>query len=335
MDHWGRRQFVQSVGVAGLGLVAGCGRLPGQQQSQARPSPTRRIGYLSLNAESGDVYRGAFLQGLHDLGWVEGQNLAIEYRYAAGAAEQLPVLAAELVGSNIELLVATPATSDVAKQATTSLPVVAIHADPVGGRLVASLAHPGGNITGLGFIAPELAGKRLELLKGAFPGASRIAAMWNPTNAAMSREYGETRVAADALGVELQPLPVRDLADIESAFDAATQEHTDAVVVIVDTLLVSQRARVVELAAQRGLPAVYSSRLLVDAGGLIAYSPSMSDVFRRAATYVDKILKGAQPADLPVELPMRFELVINVKTARALGITFPNEILLQATEIIQ
>jgi putative ABC transport system substrate-binding protein len=335
MDRWSRRQFVEGVGVTGLGLLAGCGRLPWQVQAQTRPPAVRRIGYLSLFAESEDVYRSAFLQGLHDLGWAEGQNLAIEYRYAAGAAAQLPALAAELVSSNVEVLVATPATGDAAKQITTTLPIVAIHSDPVGSHLVDNLAHPGGNITGLGVVAPELAGKRLELLKGAFPGASRVAAMWNPTNAAMSREYGETRVAAEALGVELQPRPVRDPADIQSAFDAVTEAHADAVVVIVDAFLLSQRARVVELAAQHRLPAVYSSRLLVVAGGLMAYSPSLADVFRRAAAFVDKILKGAQPAELPVELPMRYELVINDKTAHALGITFPNEILLQATEIIQ
>ena len=328
-----RRQFVQGVSVAGLGLLAGCGRLPWQTQ----PPPTRipRIGYLSFNAAGPDASRDAFLEGLGALGWADGQNLVIDYRFADGNADRLRELAAELARSEVALLFAPAPAPDAAKQATSTRPIVVIHADPVGTHLVDSLAHPGGNITGLTFLAPELAGKRLQLLTEAFPGASRVAALWNPANLPMAREYGETFAAASALGVELQSFPVRDPGEFETTFEAMTREHIDALVVIADIFLLSQRTRVVELVAQHRLPAIYTLTPFVAAGGLITYTPSSTDLFRRAASYVDKILKGAKPADLPIELPMRFDLVINLKTAQALGLTIPPHVLLQATEVIQ
>jgi putative ABC transport system substrate-binding protein len=250
MDHWSRRQFVHGVGVAGLGLLAGCGRLPGQVPP---PAKVYRMGYLSPGTATTDAPRfDALRQGLHELGWSEGQNLTIERRLAEGQWEQLPDLAAQLaqLQPDVVVTVSEPATTAM-KNATSTLSIVfASHADPIGTRTVASFAHPGGNITGVSQMAPELAGKRVELLKQAVPTTARMGAIWNAGEVAMAREYGETLVAAQALGIELQSLGVHTPADLDGAYQAATDGHLDAVVIIQDLLTGRSRNRLVELSTR-------------------------------------------------------------------------------------
>jgi putative ABC transport system substrate-binding protein len=299
-----------------------------------------RIGFLSVDLAGNPRGTEAFRQGLRDLGYVEGRNVVIEYRDAERMLERLLALAAELAGLNVDVIVApnTPAAM-AAKQATRSLPIVFIGAgDPVTSGLVTSLGRPGGNVTGLSVLSTELVGKWLELLKQAVPGVSRVAALWQPgamderTDKDMQKE---AEVAAQALGVRLQLVEVRSPADFDRAFADMTRARVGALTVRPASMFVTERKRLVELAAQNRLPAVYAWREFVDAGGLMAYGPSLSDLYRRAATYVDKILKGAKPSDLPVEQPTKFELVINLKTAKALGLTIPPSVLARADEIIR
>jgi putative ABC transport system substrate-binding protein len=283
--------------------------------------------------------REAFLQGLRDLGYVEGRNLVIEYRYAEGKEERLPALAAELVALNVDLILAgSTITALAAKQATRTLPIVIVAGDPVMSGFVASLAQPGGNVTGLSSnAAPDIFSKWLELIKQAVPGVSRVAVLWH--GIVDQRRDGDklkgADVAARALGVRLQIVEARVPADIDRAFSDMTRAHAGALTVLVNNMFLNERRRLVDLAAKNRLPAVYQSREFVDAGGLMAYGPNFADIFRRAATYVDKILKGAKPADLPVEQPTKFELVINLKTAKALGLTIPPSLLGRADELIQ
>jgi putative tryptophan/tyrosine transport system substrate-binding protein len=298
-----------------------------------------RIGFLGNSSPTfASPLVEAFRHGLRERGWVEGQNLAIEYRWAEGSVERLPALAAELVHLHVDVIVTiggTPA-SLAAKHATDTIPIVmAVGADPVGTGLVASLARPGGNITGLTLFVPELEGKRLELLKEAVPGLSRVAVLANPVNPATARALRATEVAAQALRIPLQLLEVRDPSEFESAFAAMAGAQTDALIVLPDPMLAAQRPRVVELAAQNRLPVMYAFREDAEAGGFMAYATNFPDLLRRAAGFVDKILKGAKPADLPVEQPMKFELVINLKTAKALGLTIPPTLLFQADEVIR
>jgi putative tryptophan/tyrosine transport system substrate-binding protein len=331
-SRWSRRAFV--VGAAGLGLVAGCGRLPWQ----AQPPKVYRMGYLAPVNETVDAPRfDALRGGLRDLGWIEGQNLIIERRLAEGQAERLPALAAELaqLQPDVVLTLGEPGARAM-KQATNTIPIVfAAHGDPVGTRLVASFAHPGGNVTGVSEMAPELAGKRVELLKLAIPTAARIGAIWNAGDQAMAREYGEALVGAEALGIELQNLGIRAPEDVDGAYQAALDGHLDGVVVILDSLIVRSRDRLVELSTRSRVPTISGDSTFAAAGGLMAYGPNIVRQFQRAAYYVDRILKGAKPADLPVEQPMLFDFVVNLKTARELGLIFPNEIMLQVTEVIQ
>lgn len=331
---WSRRRFVRGASLAGLGLLAGCGRLPGPAQP---PAQSPRLGVLAVGSPADSAPNlDALRQGLQELGYVEGQNLAMEYRYAAGRREHLPDLAADLVRLPVDLIVTPGAGAEAAKAASEAVPVVmATHADPVGSRLIASFAHPGGNVTGLTTIALELAGKRLELLKEAVPGASRVAVIWNAGVASMAGEYGETVIAAEALGVELQSVTVRQPADLDRAYEAVTAAGIDALVVLADVFTLANRAKIVALAAQSGLPAISGDREYASAGGLLAYGPNLLAQWHRAATYIDKILKGAKPADLPVERPREFDFVINLKTTQALGLTIPEHVLLQATEVIQ
>jgi putative tryptophan/tyrosine transport system substrate-binding protein len=333
VDGLSRRQFV--VGAAGAGLLAGCGRWPWQ----AQPAPrVYRMGYLTPVNEMVDAPRFEAVRGvLHDLGWIEGQNLLIERRLAQGQAERLPALAAELAQLQPDVVVTHGEPGARAmKQATDTIPIVfAAHGDPVGTRLVASFAHPGGNVTGVSEMAPELAGKRLELLKLAVPTAARVGAIWNAGDQAMAREYGEALVGAEALGIELQNLGIRAPEDVDGAYQAALDGHLDGVVVILDSLIVRSRERLVQLSTRSRVPTISGDATFADAGGLMAYGPNIVRQFQRAAYYVDRILKGAKPADLPVEQPMTFDFVVNMKTARELGITFPNEIMLQVTEVIQ
>jgi putative ABC transport system substrate-binding protein len=279
----------------------------------------------------------AFREGLRALGYVEGQNLVLEYRWAEQRLQLFPDLAADLVRRQVDVIVTwgTPA-AQAAKNATGTIPIVmAAIGDAVGTGLVPSLARPGGNITGLSAQNPELEGKRLQLLKEAVPTASRIALLWNPTNPLHALVLKETQVAAEQLGVQLQSVELPNPPDLEGAFTAMTLQHADALTVAPDTFFVLNRTRLAELAIQYHLPAIYLYKEHVHAGGLMAYGPNYHDLFRRAATYVDKILKGAKPADLPVEQAMKFELVINLKTAQALGITMPPMLLFQADEVIR
>jgi putative tryptophan/tyrosine transport system substrate-binding protein len=274
---------------------------------------------------------------LAELGYVEGQNIRFEYRGANGQVDRLPSLAEELVHLNVDVIVAV-ATPEVqaAQQATRKIPIVMVAVvDPVATGFVASLARPGGNITGLSLLSAELSGKRLELLKEVVPGVSRVAVLWNPTNPSNVLQLGATKAAAQALGVQLHPLEVRGPQDVESAFQAATRGRAGALIALDDPLIITYRTRIVALAAKNRLPAMYGLTGYAKAGGLITYGPNIPDLFRQAAVFVGKILKGAKPTDLPVEQPTKFELVINLKTAKALGLAIPESILLRADEVIR
>ena len=331
-----RRRFVQGAGVAGLGLMAGCGRWPGQAPPPA--TTIHRVGYLSPQGLAVVGPRIDALQhSLRDLGWIEGQNLIIERRVAEGQVERLPDLAAELLQLQPDVIVTSgePAARTM-RNATRTVPIVfASHADPVGTRLVESFARPGGNMTGVSEMAPELAGKRVELLQQAVPTVARVGAIWNAGDQTMAREYGETLVGAEAGGIELLNISVRTPDDLERAYQAAVEAGLDGIVVILDGLIIRNRNRLVELSTRSGLPTISGDPGFAAAGGLMAYGPDFIHQAQRAAYYVDRILKGTQPADLPVEQPMRFDFVINLKTAQALGLTIPQHVLLQATEVIQ
>jgi putative ABC transport system substrate-binding protein len=308
---------------------------------EAQPAAkVARIGYLATNLAAGPDPREAFRQGLRDLGYVESRNLVIEDRSADGKLERFPALAAELVALKVDVIVASGTLAALAaKQATRILPIVFSPAgDPVGSGLVTSLARPGGNVTGLSAFAPELVGKRLELLKQAVPGVSRVAVLWQP-GAFGERTEKDTlkraEVAARDLGVPLQFVEARGPADFDRAFSDMTRARAGALTVLPSNMFNSERRRLVDLAAEKRLPAVYSARELVDAGGLMSYGANLADLNRRAATYVDRILKGTKPADLPVEQPTKFELIINLKTAKALGLTIPQSVLGRADEVIQ
>ena len=321
-----------------IALVA-LGALPIATLAQ-QAAKIARLGFLANSATALAHLREAFLQGLRDLGYVEDRNLMIEYRPAEGKFERLPGLAAELVALKVDVIVAagTPAAL-AAKQATRTLPIVfTLVADPVTSGLVTSLARPGGNVTGLSVLAPELVGKDLEHLTQAVPKASRVAALWHPGALGERTETDMLKaanVAARALGVRLQVVEARGPADFDRAFSDMTRARADALTVLTSSMLFGERRRLVDLAAKHRLPAVYPWREAVDAGGLMAYGPNLADTFRRAATYVDKILKGAKPADLPVEQPTKFELVINLKTAKALGLTIPQSVLGRADHIVE
>jgi putative ABC transport system substrate-binding protein len=331
-----RRAFV--TGTLALGLLVAPLAAEGQQVGKVP-----RIGLLvtgSLEAPEARRVLDAFRQGIRERGYVEGQNLVIEYRGAEDRSERLPALATELARLKVDVIV-TPATpaARAAQQATTTIPIVAsVMQDPVGDGLVASLARPGGNITGLTILGPELVPKRLALLKEVLPKAARVAALWQPG------AYGErsardmlreTEAAARALGVQLRLSGVKAPDEFDRAFSAIAAEQADALLVLPGPLLFSQRRRIVDFATQHRLPLMYGAREIVEAGGLISYGPSIDDLVRRSATYVDKILKGAKPADLPVEQPTKFELVINLKTAKALGLTIPPSVLARADELIE
>jgi putative ABC transport system substrate-binding protein len=299
-----------------------------------------RIGLLTTNLPTSRHLLEAFLQGLRDLGYVEGRNVVIEYRDAEGKLERFPALAAELVALKVDVIVAGNAPQALAaKQATRTIPIVfAVAPDPVAQGFVTSLARPGGNATGLSSLAPELVGKGLEQLTRAVPGISRVAALWHPGALGERSEKDLLKaagVAAETLGVRLQFVEARGPADFDRAFSDMTRSRAGALTVLTSPMFYTERRRLVGLAAKNRLPALYLSREFVDAGGLMAYGPNVADMYRRAATYVDKILKGAKPGDLPVEQPTRFEFVINLKTAKALGLTIPQSVLGRADDVIQ
>ncbi len=276
-------------------------------------------------------------RGLRELGYTEGTNITIEYLFAEGKFDRLPDLATELVHLNVAVIV-TSGTLGVqaARSTTTTIPIVmAAVGDPVGSGFVASLAHPGGNVTGLSLLDTELSAKRLELLREAVPGLARMGVLWSPANPGMTLQFNMVQDTAQPLGLQIQNLQVRDPSAFEGAFQAASNKRVGALLVFAQPFTLRHRTQIVDLAGKSRLPAIYTSRSFVDAGGLMAYGASPPDLYRRAATYVDKILKGAKPADLPVEQPTRFELVINMKTAKALGLTIPPSVLIRADELIQ
>jgi putative ABC transport system substrate-binding protein len=311
-----------------------CGAVAQAQQ----PSKIPRIGFLatvSLSTISDRVE--AFRQGLRELGYVEGKTIVIEYRWAEGRVDRLPDLATELVRLKVEVIVTSgPTVTRAAKEATVTIPIVmAQDGDPVGNGFVASLARPGGNITGLSSLAPEIGGKQLELLKEVIPKLSRMAVLGTSTNPDNAPSLREVELAAGAFGVKLQYLDVLGPKDIETAFQAARKGRADAILALSSRVLVSQRTQVVDLAVKSRLPAIYRNREDVEAGGLMSYGVSLTDLSRRAAIYVDKILKGAKPGDLPVEQPTKFELVINLKAAKQIGLAIPPNVLARADKVIK
>ncbi len=309
--------------------------------AEAQPAAkVPRIGLLSQASRSDPQMLGrlrAFQQGLRELGYVEGQNVAIESRWAEGKWDRLPGFAAELVRLKVDVIVAAaPFAIQAAKQATATIPIVmAAVTDPVATGFVATLAHPGGNITGLSLMTLELVGKQLEILREIVPKVSRVAVLSNPANAGTAPQLRHAQDSARALGMRLQVLEARGPSKIDSAFAAMTREQVGAVIVLIDGMFLEQRTRIADLAATRRLPAVYGIKDHVEAGGLITYGASLLDSYRRAATFVDKILKGAKPGDLPVEQPTTFELVINLRTAKALGLTLPPSLLLRVDQVIE
>ena len=331
-----RRYFLQgSLALAGSGLLAGCGvTTPWAQRAAIVP----RIGFLGATSGSAELPRvAAFRQGLRDLGYDEGQTLTLEWRWAEGQFDRLPGLAAELVNLDVKLIVAGGATSTRAAQGVTStMPIVMAQTlDPVGDGFVASLARPGGNITGLSTLAPEISGKRLELLKEVVPHLARLAVLDNASTPGNAQVLRETELAARTLGVQLHYRDVRRPEEIQGAFREAAEARADALFALGSPLFTLERRQLADLAVQHRLPATYQSAEFVAAGGLMTYSVSNDDLYRRAATYVDKILKGANPANLPVEQPTKLDLIINLKAAQAIGLTIPPSVLQQATEVIQ
>jgi putative ABC transport system substrate-binding protein len=328
-----RRAFLFMVGGSVLAAP-----LAGEAQPAAN---VPRVGYVSTNLAANRHIVEAFRHGLRDLGYVEGRNLVIEYRSAEGKLERFPALAAGLVALNVDILVAANTQAALAaKQATGTIPIVfAGPPDPVSSGLVTSLARPGGNVTGLSSLpTPQLVGKSLELLTQAVPGRTRIAALWHRDYPEHTQQdiMGAVDGAARALGVHLQFVEARGGPEnFHRAFSELTRARAEALTVLTSVLFTSERRRLVDLAAKHRLPAVYPVRDFVDDGGLMSYGPLWTDLYRRAATYVDKILKGAKPADLPVEQASKFELVINIKTANALGLTIPQSVLVRADELIQ
>jgi putative ABC transport system substrate-binding protein len=322
-----RREFITLLGgVAASWPLA----------ARAQQAKVWRIGVLEPGAPPEPLLE-AVREGLRDLGYMEGRDVVLEIRWAEGKFDRLSALAAELVRSQIDVIHAMSTSPALAaRSATSTIPIVSSGVgDPVGTGLVASLAHPGGNATGLSVLATELSGKRLEVLREIVPSVSRVAMLWNDTNPSMVLRANETRDAAVKLGVTVQSIGVHDLIDFEGAFTAVTDGRAAALLILADPFTRAHRERIVEFAAQRGLPAIYETRQFVDAGGLICYGPSLPAMQRRVAGYLDKIFKGAKPSDLPVEQPTKFELVINLKTAKALGLEVPPTLLARADEVIE
>jgi putative ABC transport system substrate-binding protein len=299
-----------------------------------------RVAYFNSGvapAQGGPDLERALVEGLRELGWIEGKNVAFEYRYAENHADRLPDVAAELVHLKVDVIVAAGTLAPLAaKKATATIPIVMAPAgDPLRSGLVPSLAHPGGNVTGLSLMVPDLGGKRLELLKELLPGISKAAILWNAANPYAADVFRETERAARTLRIDLQSLEVSNPDDFDTVFEAAKVQHPEGLITVEDPLTVAYRKQIVDFAATNRLPVVHGVREFVVAGGLIAYGASLSDLTWRAATYVDKILRGAKPADLPVQQPTKFELIINLKTAKALGLQVPPSLLARADEVIE
>jgi ABC-type uncharacterized transport system substrate-binding protein len=333
-----RKSKIENRKWVGLFAIIVALMVCGVKAQAQQPTKVPRVGFLTANDFSALAARiEALRQGLRELGYVEGKNIVIEYRYAEGKLDRLPALAAELVRLKVDIIVsAGPQSTRAVKEATVTIPIVmAFDFDPVGNGFVASLARPGGNITGLSTLAPEISGKQLELLKEIVPGLSRVVILGNSTDPGNAQVVGETERAAVALGVHHLYLDVRAPADIETAFRAARTGRADAVLSLSSFLFISQRKQLVDLAVKSRLPAIYDRREYVEDGGLMSYGVSQPDLFRRAATYVDKILKGAKPADLPVEQPKKFDFIINLKAAKQIGLTIPPNVLARADRVIK
>ena len=325
-----RRDFIKLIGGAGV--------WPAVTHAQVRKPPIVGVLWHAANAEEEGVFFTSLLQGFHDLGYVEGRTLLIEHTYAAEQYERFQTNAKKLVADKVDVIVAvTRPAAMAAQRATSTIPVVfAIVPDPVGLKLVASLARPGGNVTGLSNSATDIAAKRIELLKEAFPKISRVALLVNPNDPiVMQRSIEEAQTAAGHLKIEIYPIEVRSGADFVEAFAVIDQRRLEAVATGIDPMIYNERKQIAELARSRRLPTVLHVLEMVDAGGLMSYAPSNPVMFRRTAAYVDKILKGASPSELPVEQPTKFDLVINLKTADAIGVTIPSTILLRADRIIE
>jgi len=327
-----RKEFI-CLALSTMLLALG---LPAQAQQAKKIA---RIGYLIPSTPAATAQNiEAFRQGLRELGYVDGKSFVLEPRYAEARAERLPELARELVSLKVDVIVAAADSAIAAvKRETQTIPIVmAISSDPVGTGFVASLARPGGNVTGLSAISPELSGKRLELLRDVVPGLSRVAFLWNPDVRGNVLDYRETEGAARSLRLQLQSVEVVRAEDLDRAFSAVTKERAQALIVPpLNPVAFSNRDKTASFAQKNRLPSIFAQREYVDAGGLMSYGPSTPDMHRRAATYVDKILKGAKPADLPVEQPTKFELVINLKTATQIGVTIPPNVLARADQVIK
>ena len=302
----------------------------------AQPKNVYRIGYLwPTRPASTDLGTDAFRRGLRELGYIEGQNLVFEFRFADGKVDRLPALAAELVRLIVVVAVGGPSIL-TAKKATETIPIVMTNAgDPVDQGFVATLARPGGNITGLSSLTHDLAGKRLELLKETVGKLSRLAVLWHPETAGSALAWKENQLIAQKLNLQLQSLEVRGAEDLSTAFQAATKERTQGLVVLRSPIIAIERKRIAELAIKNRLPAIYDDRAYAEAGGLFSYGTNQAELYRRAAVFVDKILKGSKPADLPVEQPTKFELVINLKTAKQIGLAIPPNVLARADRVIR
>ena len=323
-----RREFIAMLGAATAWPLPA----PAQQAGKVY-----RIGFLWESPAAYGAGIEAFRRALRDLGWVEGRNIAIEYRWAEGKPERAREMAEELVRLKVDIIVApTSIYVEAAKGATSTIPIIfTSHADPVGTGHVTSLARPGGQITGLATMLPEITAKGLELLKEAVPSLARVAVIWDPATPAHKPGLNAVEAAGQALDLRLQTLAVRSVAEFDTAFSTMAREGADGVLVLTTPLYTAGERRLAELAITHKLPSVFGARQFVVAGGLLSFGPDRADVFRRGATYVDKILKGAKPADLPVEQPTKFELVVNLKTARVLGLTIPHSFLLRADEVIE
>jgi putative ABC transport system substrate-binding protein len=324
-----RRQLLLALGACALAAPFA---------SRAQQQRVYRIGFLGNSTAALEANLvGPFREGLRELGYVEGRNIVIEYRWAEGKYERFPALIAELVARKVAVIVTagTPAALAVQRAAATIPLVMVAVGDPVGTGLVASLARPGGNSTGLTSIAPDLEGKRMELLREIVPKLARVSFLLNPDNAFHVGSEKQARAAAQVLHLDVQFIGVRADSDFDHAFDAIARERPDAFIVLADRVFLHNRGRIVDFAARNRLPAVYPYRELVEAGGLMSFGPNYAEMHRRAAVYVDKILKGAKPSDLPVEQPTKFELIINPKSAKAIGLTIPQSLLLRADEVIQ
>jgi ABC-type uncharacterized transport system substrate-binding protein len=326
-----RRTFLAGTGAVFLAAP------PAAEAQQITRVP--RLGYLSpLTASADASRRGAFRRGLRELGYIEGSSVLVEYRFADGNLDRLPALATELVGLKVDVIIAAGGglIGRAANGATATIPIVMTNVeDPVASGLVVSLARPGRNVTGLSAQIPELSPKRLQIMKETVSTLSRVAVLWNPAYPEKATEFQQTQAAGKVLGIQTQSSEVQSADQIDRVLDAATKGRAGALLILPDPLTNTYQAQIIKLAAKLRLPTMFTQRPPVDAGGLMSYGPSYADLFRRAATYVDRILKGAKPADLPVEQPTKFELVINLKTAKALGLTIPPSVLGRADEVIE